>query len=235
MTLARSVRKVSRSNTNNQKKEYKFNKKLFIIILTVVVLIGVGLGVGLGIYYGTKEDEAYVSDKIYFHEETKDTEGHTVKFNKENYLSIERYIKNGDIENTFIFVYDGNAFYADEKDEDNYNEDYVKLITRLADLQYTVDQAKDRGVDLELYVVDATVNSSTNAGILYDSQFGALLSEDQASYEPAFIYVKGEQFQQKVEYKDENGTTQSHIISTSSWTEVLNSSILYAINYIKTL
>ena len=84
MTLARSVRKVSRSNTKNQKKEYKFNKKLFIIILTVVVLIGVGLGVGLGIYYGTKEDEAYVSDKIYFHEETKDTEGHTVKFNKEN-------------------------------------------------------------------------------------------------------------------------------------------------------
>ena len=43
----------------------------------------------------------------------------------------------------------------------------MKLITRLADLQYTVDQAKDRGVDLELYVVDATVNSSTNEGILY--------------------------------------------------------------------
>lgn len=233
--MARSVRKVSRVNTKNQKKESKFNKKLLIIIVSVVLLICIGLGVGLGIYFGTKTDDTYVSDKIYFNEETRDTEGHIVTFNKDNYLAIERYIKNGDIENVFIFVYDGNAFYADEKDEDHYNEDYVKLITRLADLQYTVNQAKDRGVDLEFYIVDVAVNNSTNAGILYDSQFGSLLTEDQSSYEPAFIYIKGEQFQQKVEYEDENGNKQSHTISTSSWTEVLNSSILYAINYIKTL
>ncbi len=233
--MARSVRKVSRANTKNQKKENKLNKKWLIAIVTIVVLIGIGLGVGLGVYFGMKDDDTYVSDKIYFNEETLDNAGHTVKFNKENYMAIDRYINNGNIENIFIFTYDGNAFYADEKDEDNYNEDYAKLITRLADLQYSVDQAKQRGVDLELYVVDVTVNSATNSGILYDDLFGSLLSEDQSSYEPAFIYMKGDQFQSKVEYEDEDGIKQSHKISTSSWTEVLNSSILYAINYIKTL
>ncbi|MBD5390890.1 hypothetical protein HDR67_02680, partial [bacterium] len=230
------VRKVSRATTKNQKKERKLNKKLM-IIWSVIILIAIGVGVGLGVYYGTKDkDTTYVSDKIYFNEPTKDTAGHEVVFNKDNYQAIQRYIKDGlrdkdgnknNLEDIFIFVYDGTAYYADEKDEDNYNEDYVKLITRLADLQYQVDQAKAAGLSIELYVVDVSVDLATNVDILMDSQFGGFYSDDEGFYEPAFIFIKGDQFKSKVEYADE-----SHVISTSDWTDVLSSSILYAINYI---
>lgn len=235
--MARSVRKVSRVTTKDQKKERKLNKKFLIILCSICLVIGIALGVGLGVYYGTKTDDTtYVSDKVYFNEPTKDTTGHEVVFNKDNYQSIKRYIKDGikdkegnknNLEDIFIFVYDGSAFFADEKDENNYNEDYVKLITRLADLQYHVDQAKAAGVMLELYVVDVSVDSETNVDILMDSQFGSFYSEDEEYYNPAFIYIKGDQFKSKVEYEEE-----SHTISTSDWKDVLSSSILYAINYI---
>lgn len=234
--MARSIRKVSRVTTKDQKKERKLNKKL-IIILSVVLLVAIGLGVGLGVYYGTKDkDTTYVSDKVYFNEPTKDNAGNEVVFNKDNYQSIQRYIKDGirdssgnknNLEDIFIFVYDGSAYYADEKDKDNYNEDYVKLITRLADLQYQVNQAKKLGLMIELYVVDVSVDLESNAGILKDSDFGSFYSEDQELYEPAFIYIKGDQFKSKVEYEDE-----SHVISTRDWKDVLSSSILYAMNYI---
>ncbi len=237
--MARSVRKVSRVTTKDQQKERKLNKKILIIICAVL-LVAIGLGVGLGVYFGTKgNDSTYVSDKIYFNEPTKDTAGHEVVFNKDNYQSIKRYIKDGikdkdgnknNLEDIFIFVYDGSAFFADEKDENNYNENYVKLITRLADLQYQVDQAKAAGLLLELYVVDVSVDLETNVDILMDSSFGSFYSDDEEFYEPAFIYIKGDQFKSKVEYNEE-----SHTISTSDWEDVLSSSILYAINYIEYL
>lgn len=237
--MARSIRKVSRVTTKDQKKERKLNKKLM-IILSIVLLVVIGLSVGLGVYYGTKgKDTAYVSDKVYFNEITKDTAGHEVEFNKDNYQSIQRYIKDGirdtsgnknNLEDIFIFVYDGSSFFADEKDEDNYNEDYVKLITRLADLQYQVDQAKKLGLMMELYIVDVSVDLETNVDILMDSTFGGFYSEDQEQYDPAFIYIKGDQFKSKVEYEDE-----SHVISTSDWKDILSSSILYAMNYIEYL
>ncbi|MDE5545867.1 MAG: hypothetical protein K2I88_00225 [Anaeroplasmataceae bacterium] len=234
--MARAVRKVSRATTKDQKKESKINKKWLIIILSIVLVIGIGLGVGLGVYFGTKKDNTYVSDKVYFNEEVLVDNENKIKFNKENYQTIVRHLDRGDnAEDIFIFVYDGKAYYADEKDEDHYNKDYAELITRLAQLQLEVDKAKAKGVSVELYVVDVSVDSATNVSILMDSTFGGLYSEDALSYEPAFIYIKDGKYQQKIEYEDEETGKQSHIISTKSWTDVFNSSIRYAMNYLKTL
>lgn len=234
--MARAVRKVSRATTKDQKKENNIHKKWIILIVSIVLVIGIGLGIGLGVYYGTKKDDTYVSDKVYFDEEVLVDEENKIKFNKENYQAIERYLKRGDnAEDIFIFVYDGNTFYADEKDEENYNKDYVELITRLAQLQLEVDKAKNKGGSVELYIVDVAVDNAINADILLDSSFGAFYTEAASNYEPAFIYLKDGKYQQKVEYEDAENGKQSHTISTSSWTDVLNSSIRYAMNYIRTL
>ncbi|MDE5856260.1 MAG: hypothetical protein K2H06_04340, partial [Anaeroplasmataceae bacterium] len=196
----------------------------------------IGLGIGLGVYYGTNKDNKYVSDKVYFNEEVLVDNENKIRFNKENYQSIVRSLDRGDnAEEMFVFIYDGNAFYADEKDEDNYNKDYVELITRLAQLQLEVDKAKSKGVSIELYIVDVAVDNFVNLDIFSDSTFGGFYSNEEESYEPAFVYIKDGKYQQKVEYEDADTGKQSHTISTSSWTDVLNSSIRYAMNYIKTL
>ncbi len=233
--MARAVRKVSRATTRTQKKETKFNKKWLIICLSAILLIGIGLGVGLGIYFGTKSDNTYVSDKIYFNEEVT-VNDEKVTFNKENYQSIIRYLDKGtNQEDIFIFVYDGNQFYADEKDEDNYDKNYSTLIDRLAQLQFEVNKAKNKGASIELYIIDVAVDSSVNAGIFSDSKFGSLNSEDQVNYEPAFIYLKDGKYEQKIEYSNDSNNKESHIISTATWTDIATSSIKYAINYIQTL
>ncbi|MCM1131282.1 MAG: hypothetical protein NC310_01020 [Roseburia sp.] len=234
--MARAVRKVSRAKTKDQKRETKVNKKLLIIIISIVLVIGIGLGVGLGIYYGSQKDNTYVSDKVYFNEEIAIDDEHKVSFNKENYQSIVRYLDRGDnAEEIFIFVYDGEAFYADELDEEHYDKDYVELITRIAQLQYEIDKAKEKNVSVELYIVDVAVYNSSNSSILFDSAFGSFYSDDELNYSPAFIYLKDGKYQQKVEYEDDKLGKQSHIISTSSWTDILNSSVKYAINYLDTL
>lgn len=235
MALARAVRKVSRTTTRNQKKESRINKKWLIICLSAILLIGIGLGVGLGIYFGTKGESTYVSDKVYFNEEVT-VNNEKVTFNKENYQSILRYLDKGNNQEAiFIFVYDGNAFYADEKDEDNYDKDYVVLINRLAQLQLEVNKAKAKGASIELYVIDVAVDSAVNAGIFSDSTFGGLISDDQVTYEPAFIYLKDGKYQQKIEYETDLNNKESHTISTATWTDISSSSIKYAINYIQTL
>lgn len=229
--MARAVRKVSRATTKDQKKESKINKKLIIIIMSIVLVIGIGLGVGLGVYFGTKTEDTYVSDKIYFNEPVSIDATHSVTFNKENHQAIKRYLDSGNYaEDMFIFVYDGSAFYADEKDVDHYNKDYEELIQRLAHLQYTIDEAKASGKNVELYVVDVAVDNYVNVDILLDSTFGSLYSDEEALYEPAFIYFKSGEYKQKVEIEE-----KEHIISTANWADVLSSSILYAMNYIKTL
>ena len=132
--MARAVRKVSRVSTKNQKKE-GLNKKLIAIISAIVVVL-LGVAVGLIVYFTTQEDEAYVSEKVYFIEETYGTnqEAGKVTFVKENYYSIVRKIENEEInEHVFIFAYDGSAFFADELDEENYElygKDYETLMTR---------------------------------------------------------------------------------------------------------
>ncbi|MDE6661602.1 MAG: hypothetical protein K2J93_07250 [Anaeroplasmataceae bacterium] len=232
--MARAVRKVSRATTKDQKKESRINKKWLIISLSIVLAILIGLGVGLGVYFGTKKDNTYVSDKIYFAEEIV-VEDSKITFNKENYQTVLRHLDRGDnAEEMFIFIYDGNAYYGDEKDEDHYKDIYTKLIKRLAELQLEVNKAKSKGVSIELYVIDVAVDSSTNSGILFDSKFGALYSNDELNYEPAFIYLKDGKYQEKVEYEADDAK-QSHIISEKSIDDVYNSSIYHAMNYIRTL
>lgn len=232
--MARAVRKVSRTSTKNQKKESSFNLKWFIITLVAVLVIG--LGVGLGVYFGTRGEEEYVSDKIYFVDATKTSNGENeVTFTKENYQTIVRYINSGNnIDNIFIFTYDGNAFYADPEDADNYNEDYDTLITRLADLQYAVNQAKEKGVIIDLYIVDVSVDSSVNVGIVSDSDFGALNSGSGDIYSPTFIYMSEGDFKSDVTYTLD-GTEVTRPVSTGDWEEILSSSIGYAINFINSL
>ena len=223
--MARAVRKVSRTSTKNQKKESSINKK-WIIIISAILVVLIGLGVGLGVYFGTRTEEVYVSDKIYFTEATKTTDGeHEVEFTKENYQTISRYIKKGnDINHIFIFTYNGSAFYADEEDEDNYNEDYVTLITRLADLQYQVDLAKKSGVIIDFYIVDTSVDNQVNSGILTDATYGNL-----GSSSVAFIYLHEGEFMDKLEDTDKS------MISTSDLNDILSTTINNAINYIKSL
>lgn len=234
--MARAVRKVSRATTKDQKKESRINKKWLIISLSIVLAILIGVGVGLGVYFGTKKDNTYVSDKIYFNEEVLVDGESKIKFNKENYQAIVRYLDRGNnAEEIFIFVYDGSAYYADEKDEDNYKKIYAELITRMAHLQLEVDRAKAKGVSIELYVVDVSVDYAVNADILTDSKFGGLYANEEMNYEPAFIYLKDGKYQEKVEYEDADGNKQSHIISEKNIDSVYNSSIYYAMNYIKTL
>lgn len=228
--MARAVRKVSRTNTKNQKKDIKISKKWLITIISTISVIVIGLIVGLTVYFTTRGDDTYVSDKIYFNEPVKTSDGVDVTFNKDNYQAISRYIEEGNYEHTFIFVYDGSAFYADEKDTDNYNAKYTELITRLANLQYAVDQAQASDISVELYVVDVNVDSGVNSGILTDSDYGALYSEESTTYEPAFIYINVDEYKEKVEYDG-----ASYTISTKSWTDVFNSSIRYAINFINSL
>ncbi len=231
--MARSVRKVSRQSTKNQKKE--INKKWVIAIISFVVLVIAGLGLGLGLYFGLKDsDEAYVSDKIYFVDPILNSQNEEVSgFNKENYQALNRYTSDeyGDIiEHRFIFVYDGSAFYADEKDEEHYDEksDYVKLLKQIADLQTAVNKAKAAGVEVELYIVDTHVDSGTNKEILSDQAYGALGND--TNY-PAFIYMHNNEFQEKFEENKKNTIS----VGGNNWHDISASSIPYTLEFLGNL
>ncbi len=230
--MARSVRKVSRVNTKNQKKENRINKKWLTVIISCIVLVLIGLGVGLGVYYGTKDnEEVYVSEKVYFNETTKTSNGQNeVTFNKDNYQALKRYIDEGNIEHMFVFMYDGSAFYADKEDEDHYDEEYSKLITRIADLQYAVNEAKAKEVNIELYVVDVHVDKGINSGIFSDELFGALQTDDSEGYTPALVYLNDGKYKEELEYED-----TKYNMEVSDWKDINTSTILYATNYIATL
>ena len=227
--MARAVRKVSRVSTKNQKKE-GLNKKLIAIISAIVVVL-LGVAVGLIVYF-TTQDEKYVSEKVYFVEETYGTkkDAGTVTFVKENYYSIVRKIKNEEInEHVFVFAYDGSAFYGDmeyvEQFEDAeynaqlkiYNE-YTALITRVADLQLAVNAAAAAGHDVVLYIVDVNVDNGANAGImsdaanLHESGFSAFYSSSDSTFEPAIFYLN----EGVVKEKFENGK----LASTSAMSKI---------------
>ena len=237
--MARAVRKVSRVSTKNQKKE-GLNKKLIAIISAIVVVL-LGVAVGLIVYFTTQEDEAYVSDKVYFIEETKvlNKDGEvidTVTFVKENYYSIVRPIKNdADFEeHIFVFAYDGSAFFADPEDEDKYDEYYETLISRVAQLQYAVNKAKEAEVDVVLYIVDVNVDNQVNAGLMTDAAglhekgFSALYSsyDESTTFEPALFYLN----EGVVKQEFENGK----LASTGTMSK-LSSAINYSVNFLNSL
>ena len=228
MTLARTVRKVSRASTKNQQKE-KLSKKWWIVIASAIAAIVIGVTVGLIVYYATLEEE-YVSDVTYFNEPVENSHGVEVEFTKENYQTLVRYLKAEKVEHMLVFAYDGTAFYADEKDE-IINEKYTTIITRLADLQTEVNAAKEAGVSIELYIVDVNVDSKINADIMFDTDyFGGLYSSSQNQYSPAFFYNNEGEYQATVEINEKDMT-----ISTGEFSTIYNSSIINAINYVKSL
>lgn len=230
--MARAVRKVSRNNTKGQKKNRKLSKKWIISICVAVGIIIAGVGIGLAIYFSTKTED-YVSDKIYFTEETSTTDGNKVTFVKENYQTLVRKLDAQTTEHLFVFAYDGSAFYADEADEDTYNKQYTSLITRLADLQYEINEAKEQGINIELYIVDVHVDSSVNAGIMTDTKyFGGLYSEASTTFEPAFFYNLEGEYKETITIGDDK---TERTISTKDWANIMTSSIPYAINYINSL
>lgn len=228
--MARSVRKVSRASTKNQQKERKLSKKWWIVIASSIAAVVVGVTVGLIVYFATQEEE-YVSDVVYFAEPVKSTSGTEVDFIKENHQTLVRYLKAETLEHMLVFAYDGAAFYADPLDEDVYNKQYTTLITRLADVQLKVNEAKAAGVNIELYVVDVNVDSRINVDIMYDTDyFGGLYSSNQTTFAPAFFYNLEGEFQTTVEIGGKDVT-----ISTKSLDEILNSSIINTMNYINDL
>lgn len=216
--MARAVRKVSRVSTKNQKKE-GLNKKLIAIISAIAVVI-LGVAVGLIVYFTTQKEE-YVSEKVYFVEETygSNENAGSVTFVKENYFNIVRMAKSGEInEHVFVFAYDGSQFYGDleyvnqfEDAEYNaqlkiYNE-YVTLIKRVADLQIAINAAASKGNDVVLYIVDINVDNRVNTGImtdagnLHEEGFGALYSsiDETTVVEPAIFYLNGGIVKEKFE------------------------------------
>lgn len=233
--MARAVRKVSRVSTKNQKKQ-GLNKALIAIICSIAVVI-LGVAVGLIVYFTTQE-ETYVSDKVYFIEETHETG--KVTFVKENYYSIVRDIENQEVnEHVFIFAYDGSAFYADPEDEDNYEaygKDYEKLIERVTDLQIEINAAISKGVDVVLYIVDVNVDSRVNSALMTDAAklhedgFPAFYStvDESTVFEPAFFYLHEGVVK-------ENFDDSKKIISTSKMGTILSTSIPETIKFLKSL
>ena len=241
--MARAVRKVSRVSTKNQKKE-GLNKKLIAIISAIAVVI-LGVAVGLIVYFTTQNDE-YVSEKVYFIEETYGTNesAGSVTFVKENYYNIVRKIENDEInEHVFIFAYDGNNFFADEEyvnqfEDAEYNaqlkiyNEYVTLIKRVADLQIAINASKEAGVDVVLYIVDISVDNGVNAGVMLDSAhlneegFAPLYSSVEDNVEPAIFYLH----EGVVKEKFENGK-----LATTKSLSKIASAINNAVNVLKSL
>ena len=237
--MARAVRKVSRVSTKNQKKE-GLNKKLIAIISAIVVVL-LGVAVGLIVYFTTQEEE-YVSEKVYFVEETYGTNQETsVTFVKENYYNIVRQIENEKInEHVFIFAYDGSAFFADSEDEENYElygKDYETLITRVADLQLAVNAAKEKGVDVVLYIVDVNVDNGVNAALMTDAAnlhedgFSAFYSsaDESTVFEPAFFYLHEGEVKKNIDAESKK------LVSTNKMSTIMSTSIKNSINFLKSL
>lgn len=226
--MARAVRKVSRASTKNQKKDSTLNKKL-IAIVSAIVLVVAAVGISLGVYFGTQKEEEYVSDLVYFVEPTKGTNGdEEVIFTKDNYYNIKRLINNEVIAvHTFIFAYDGSAFYADPE-ADDYDENYTKLIKSVADLQKAVNSAKENDISVELYIIDLSVDNGINSALMSD------VASDTSGgpYEPAFFYLYEGEFKAELETAD---SETKKVVQTTSMEYILNTSIAYSVDYLANL
>ena len=236
--MARAVRKVSRVSTKNQKKE-GLNKKLIAIISAIAAVVVIA-AVSLIVYFTTKEDEVYVSEKVYFVGETYGTnkDAGTVTFEKENYYNIVRKIQNQEIqEHVFIFAYDGSAFFADSLDEENYDKNYETLITRIADLQLAVNEAAANGIHVVLYIVDVNVDNNVNAGLMTDAAglhedgFGSFYTsyDESTTFEPALFYLY------EGEVKKNIDADNKKLVTANKISTILSTSIKNSINFLKSL
>ena len=222
----------------------RFLLALLIAIISAIAVVVLGVAVGLIVYF-TTQDEEYVSEKVYFVEETYGTNQNagSVTFVKENYYNIVRMVENDQInEHVFIFAYDGSKFYGDmeyvEQFEDAeynaqlkvYNE-YITLIKRVADLQIAINAAVQNGVDVVLYIVDINVDNGDNAGVmtdagkLHEDGFSPLYTSVESA-EPAIFYLH----EGVVKEKFENGK-----LATTKSLSKIASAINNAVNVLKSL
>lgn len=191
--LARAIKKVKTTEKN------KFTKKFWIILSsTIILLAGISVGVGLAIHFNQKDDTI------------KDTYFTDLKDIKINYSDVDSKIDN--VENLFIFVYDGSTFDTDE------NESDVEIEKHVRDLKAAIDE---RNQDLEhnvveLYIINTYLTGNSN-----------VLSNYGLDVAPGLIYIKGDKQTTTVtvgdeEYTVNGGGTAKKVIA------ILKQAIIYA-------
>ena len=230
--MARVVRKVSNKSVRGQKKEKGlFSNKLFWIITSAVLVIGVIVGVLIAVLV---DDSSETETVDYFKTEE------TVKFNVSDYYSVSNYvtpdykdvITGEKLSHThvFDFAYDSTLFYPvkNEDNEETYNQLHETLLARLIDLQKEVDSAKEKGVDIELYIIDTSILS--NSYILTDMTFAGDTYSDESS-SMMFTYIEEGLVQEdKVPVGD-----KEVLFVTKTLNNMVTTAIPQAINYIKNL
>jgi hypothetical protein len=229
MTLAKVVRKVS--NKKLAKKGNKAGKIIAIVLSSVVLVVGAILGIYFGFYH---EDSTTVESNDYFIT-LETTNGDEVEFVKGSYRGIENYIDDNNEffkEYVIVFAYNPDTFnpYGDEENDVDANEQHLALMTKIADLQYEVNQAKARGVKIDLFIVDLTIGS--NSEIASDSNFGAFYSDsiEPEAMEPMFALVEAGEYKAQVEIN-----SKKLQVSTKEVSEMNSTTVQNAINYVKTL
>lgn len=226
--MARVVRRVSGKASAGQKKQRTwYTSKLFWSIVSAVVVIGVTVGIVL--YFVFKDDEdSTVNEVDYF------STCETVDFNLTTYNGVKKYIdvnyvdiqtnESLYVENAFIFAYNKSLFFPNKENEDNYLELYEKLLNQLIDLQKNIDAAKADGLEVELYIIDTSIEE--NSYIMDNTMFGP---DGETDPQFMFTYMKdGEFADEKISV---NGEKQQ-IFSVDA-NEMIRTTIRHAQNYVK--
>ena len=192
--MARVVRKVSNKNLANANKNKKVNKWL-IGGISAGVVVAIAVAIILWVVLGGNDE----SEKVdYFNTYTYVEEGNSydLTFTKANYNGLlnvldENYPSYVDEGITIVFAYNSNNFDPENEDDTQTAKAQKELLNRIAHIQLTVDQAKELGIKVELYIVDISISDSDWA-IMNDPTFGGNTSVtgDNVNYvEPLLAYI----------------------------------------------
>jgi hypothetical protein len=193
--LARVVRKVSNKNLANANKNKKLNKWFIGGIITGVV-VGIALAIILWVTLG-KNDDTNKVDYFNTYEITENGTTTEVKFTKANYSGLLNVLDDtysaGYVEEgiTIVFAYNSDTFNPENEDDEEAAKLHAKLLEYIADIQLKVNEAKEVGVKVELYIVDICI-SSDNWDIMGDSNFGGnttVSNENVNSVSPLLAYI----------------------------------------------
>ncbi len=215
--MARIKRVGGRNSKALKDKNGRFlwSKKFWILcssILALIIIIGVV--VGLIIYFNNKEDE----DIDYFRS-CEDVEFKYASYNGiSNYANSDFNNPQGEqieIDYIFVLVYNSSSFYpSKDDDEDNYKEEDQNLYNRMIDLQKNINQAKEAGNNVELFIVDTKYSWNVNA--YTESLFGSLYTDDSSTYNPMLIYIENGEFKDSYNAYEYDNTLEDKDIYISS-------------------
>lgn len=189
--MARVVRKVSNKSVRGQKKQKGFiGSKLFWVIVSAVVVIGVLVGVLIAVFSSKDSEDSLYTDYFKLEDE--------VTFNVTDYYALSNYV-NPDYSDVvtgeklshshvFVFAYDISLFTPFSTDDVEAVKAHESLYKKLVDLQKAVDAAQEKGVDVELYIIDTTFLA--NVTVMTDPSFvgATLASDDQSKF--LFTYLE---------------------------------------------